>query len=54
MEDKKLAVEKGLKLYKNPEELCVKCHNDKSPAFKGFDFKTMWAKIIHTNPKVKK
>lgn len=54
MQDKKLAVEKGLLLYKNPEELCKKCHNDKSPFFKGFEFKTMWAKIVHTDPKVKK
>src|SRR4030066_436029 len=52
MQDKKLAVEKGLMLYKNPEELFKKCHNDKSPFFKGFEFKTMWAKIVHTNPKV--
>jgi len=52
--ERKLAVEKGLMLYKNPEELCKKCHNDKSPFFKGFEFKTMWAKIVHTDPKVVK
>ena len=51
MKDKKLAVEKGLKIYDNPEELCVKCHNEESPAFKGFNFKEMWAKIEHTVPK---
>ncbi len=51
MEDKKLAVEKGLKLYDNVEEFCVKCHNSESPSFKGFNFKEMWAKIEHSVPK---
>ena len=51
MEDKKLAVENGLKIYDNIEELCVKCHNEESPSFKGFNFKEMWAKIEHSVPK---
>ena len=51
MEDKKLAVENGLKIYENPEQLCVTCHNEESPAFKGFNFKEMWAKIEHSVPK---
>ena len=54
MQDKKLAIEKGLLLYKNQKELCVKCHNKQSPTFKGFDFNTAWAKIEHLDPKVKK
>jgi hypothetical protein len=29
------------------EKHCVTCHNDKSPTFKSFDFKKMWAKIKH-------
>ena len=29
---------------------CMVCHNEGSPTFKGFDFKTMWAKIEHTLP----
>jgi len=29
------------------EEACVKCHNDKSPSFKGFDFKAAFEKIKH-------
>lgn len=51
MEDKKLAIENGLKIYDNIEELCVKCHNEESPSFKGFNFKEMWAKIEHSVPK---
>jgi hypothetical protein len=51
MEDKKLSVENGLKIYDNIEELCVKCHNEESPSFKGFNFKEMWAKIEHSVPK---
>ena len=51
MEDKKLAVENGLKIYESPEQLCVTCHNEESPAFKGFNFKEMWAKIEHSVPK---
>jgi len=50
MEDKKLAVEKGLLLYENPEKLCVKCHNEESPVFKGFNFEERWAKIKHSIP----
>jgi hypothetical protein len=33
------------------EKLCLKCHNSESPTFKGFDFATYNAKIIHMNPK---
>jgi hypothetical protein len=29
------------------EKTCLKCHNDRSPAFKGFDFKTSYEKIKH-------
>jgi len=29
------------------EEVCLKCHNEKSPSFKGFDFKTAFEKIKH-------
>lgn len=50
MEDKKLAVEKGLMLYDNIETLCVKCHNEESPAFNGFNFEERWAKIKHNIP----
>jgi hypothetical protein len=33
------------------EKLCKTCHNAESPTFKGFDFKTSWAKISHPMPK---
>jgi hypothetical protein len=36
MKDKKLAMAAGL--IEPTKEVCVKCHNDKSPNFKGFDF----------------
>jgi hypothetical protein len=32
------------------ENTCKKCHNPESPTFKGFDYKTMAAKIAHPNP----
>ncbi|MDQ1352970.1 MAG: hypothetical protein QG657_3276 [Acidobacteriota bacterium] len=45
MKDKKLAMEKGL--IEPNEALCKKCHNEKSPTFKGFNFKEYSAKIDH-------
>jgi hypothetical protein len=37
---------------KPDEKVCVTCHNDKSPSFKGpFDFKASWEKIKHGIPK---
>ncbi len=33
------------------EKLCETCHNKKSPTFKSFDFKKMWAQIAHPVPK---
>lgn len=35
------------------EETCKSCHNEKSPTFKGFDFKKYWAKIAHPVPEEK-
>ncbi len=32
------------------EKVCVSCHNDKSPSFKGFDFKEASKKIAHPIP----
>lgn len=29
------------------EKQCKTCHNEKSPTFKGFDFKTAWPKVAH-------
>jgi len=50
MQDKTTAVKKGLLLYDNPETLCVKCHNEESPAYTGFNFDEQWAKIKHNIP----
>jgi hypothetical protein len=40
-----LAVEAGLVIP--DEETCKACHNERSPAFKGFDFAEYYAKIKH-------
>lgn len=29
---------------------CVKCHNEESPTYKGFNFEEAWAKIDHSKP----
>jgi hypothetical protein len=36
------------------KDVCVKCHNDGSPTFKGFEFEKMAAKIAHPIPAEKK
>jgi len=55
MKDKQKAVAAGLNLVSvadgSAEKLCENCHNKKSPTFKGFDFKKMWAEIAHPVPK---
>lgn len=33
------------------EKVCVTCHNEESPTFKGFDYEEMTAKIAHPVPK---
>ena len=33
------------------EEFCLKCHNQKSPSFREFNFKERWAQIAHPRPK---
>ena len=49
MKDRKLAVENGLNIP--DEKTCVKCHNDKNPFHKPFEFKKYFAKIAHPVPK---
>ena len=49
MKDRAASVAAGLVLP--DEKLCVTCHNAESPNFKGFDYKTMYAKIAHPRPK---
>jgi len=41
----KMALDAGLVIP--DEKTCLKCHNDRSPAFKGFDYKTAYEKIKH-------
>jgi len=54
MKDKAKAIVAGLTEYKDGaarEMQCLKCHNDKSPTKKEFNFKEMWPKIKHMVPK---
>jgi len=32
------------------EKLCLECHNEQSPTFKGFQFKEQWSEIKHNHP----
>lgn len=48
MKNRELSMQKGLIL---PEEkVCVSCHNEESPDFKGFDYAEYTAKIAHPDP----
>lgn len=50
-ENKAKAVEAGLiEGSKDNAAMCQKCHNEKSPTFKGFAVKEYWAKIEHGLP----
>jgi hypothetical protein len=54
MKDHAKAVAGGMVDFKDEtaiEKMCKTCHNDKSPTFKGFNFKDMWDKIDHPVPK---
>ncbi|MGD2089742.1 MAG: cytochrome c family protein [Candidatus Aminicenantes bacterium] len=46
MKDKKKSMENGL--IEPTEEVCKKCHNEKSPTFKGFNYSEWAKKIDHT------
>lgn len=48
MKNREKAMSLGLVLP--TEELCKTCHNDKSPHFKGFNYKEYVAKIAHPKP----
>ncbi len=49
MKDQAKSIAAGL--ITQDKSVCVTCHNDKSPTFKGFDFAAMKARIAHPNPK---
>ncbi len=34
-------------LNRHAAQTCITCHNDRSPTFRGFDFKTFWMEIMH-------
>ena len=54
MKDKAKAIAAGLTEFKDEaaiEAFCKTCHNEKSPTFKGFNFKEMVGKIAHPIPK---
>ena len=48
MKNQELGLANGLILP--TEEVCVKCHNDESPDFKGFNYEEYVAKIAHPYP----
>ncbi len=48
MKDRNKAIEKGLIIP--TEETCLKCHNEESPNFKGFNFDEYFKKIAHPVP----
>jgi len=49
-----LAQWKELGLVIPDENTCKKCHNEKSPNYKPFNFKEFFAKIAHPNPELVK
>lgn len=49
MEDAAAAKEAGLVMDKS-EAACVRCHNENSPTFKGFEFEECWAEVAHPVP----
>jgi excinuclease UvrABC ATPase subunit len=53
MQDHAKSVAAGMTEYADEaaiEKQCRTCHNEKSPTYKEFDFKKMWAKIAHPVP----
>lgn len=48
MRDHEKAVANGLIVPS--EETCVKCHNERSPTFKGFDYEEMLPLVLHPYP----
>lgn len=54
MKDREKAIANGLHDISAEDgsaaKLCVTCHNEESPTFKGFKFEEMWPKIAHPIP----
>jgi len=49
MKDPNAARAAGLVMDRS-EQACTRCHNEKSPTFKSFDFEQRWAEIAHPVP----
>jgi len=52
MKNREKAIANGL-VIKPTEENCRRCHNKKSPTFKGFDFKKAYPEVEHYMPRAK-
>jgi hypothetical protein len=50
-EDKVAQIGKGEIISIPPAETCKKCHNDKSPSYKAFDYVAFLKKIQHMDPR---
>jgi Cytochrome c554 and c-prime len=48
MEDREMAISMGLTA--DPKAVCISCHNEEAPTFKGFNFEESWEKIKHSLP----
>lgn len=54
MKDRAKAIAAGMTEYKDEKAIeaqCITCHNEKSPTYKEFKFKEMWAKVKHAAKK---
>ncbi len=54
MKDREKSIAAGMIKASEDPTLCEKCHNEKSPTYKEFDYKKMWAEIKHPVPEAKK
>lgn len=48
MKDREASIAAGLNV--EGEATCLKCHNEKSPTFKGFDYAARWEEVAHPYP----
>lgn len=48
MEDREAAIANGLII--GDKEMCLKCHNERSPTFKPFNYEERWEQIKHPVP----
>lgn len=48
MKDREASIANGMVVP--TKEMCLTCHNEKSPTYKPFKFEEAWAKVNHPNP----